>query len=111
MWLSFLFIVFIHCMQSFFLEPTDDGKWIVRSLFLNKHLSAHELGEVSIKTDGRTPSELWTIEFLDGLVAFKSSHGKYLSGDENNLQCKVYFFNILLTYFYSLSTIVDNPQP
>ncbi len=101
MWFSFHFIALIHYMQTFFLEPVDDGKWIVRSLFLNKHLSAHELGEVSIKTDGRTPSELWTIEFLDGLVAFKSSHGKYLSGDENNLQCKVYFFKISLTYLLS----------
>jgi hypothetical protein len=77
----------IRQKQTFVLEPTDDGKWFIRS-WLNKHLSAHELGEVSIKTDGRTPSEKWTIEFLNGLVALKSSHGKYLTADENNLICK-----------------------
>lgn len=77
----------IRQKQTFVLEPTDDGKWLIRS-WLNKHLSAHELGEVSIKTDGRGPSELWTLEFLNGLVALKSSHGKYLSADENNLICK-----------------------
>lgn len=77
----------IRQKQTFVLEPTDDGKWLIRS-WLNKHLSAHELGEVSIKTDGRTKSESWTIEFLNGLVALKSGHGKYLTADENNLQCK-----------------------
>lgn len=77
----------IRQKQTFVLEPTEDGKWLIKS-WLNKHLSAHELGEVSIKTDGRGPSETWTFEFLNGLVAFKSSHGKYLSADENNLSCK-----------------------
>lgn len=77
----------IRQKQTFVLEPTEDGRWLIKS-WLNKHLSAHELGEVSIKTDGKTPSETWGIEFLNGLVAFKSSHGKYLSADENNLLCK-----------------------
>ena len=77
----------IRQKQTFVLEPTEDGRWLIRS-WLNRHLSAHELGEVSIKTDGKTPSETWAIEFFNGLVAFKSSHGKYLSADENNLSCK-----------------------
>lgn len=77
----------IRQKQTFVLEPTEDGRWLIRS-WLNKHLSAHDLGEVSIKTDGRSPSETWGIEFHNGLVAFKSSHGKYLSADENNLICK-----------------------
>ena len=71
------------------LEPTEEGRWLIRS-WLNKHLSAHELGEVSIKTDGRAASETWGLEFHNGLVAFKSAHGKYLSADDNNLSCKVY---------------------
>jgi len=73
--------------QTFTFEPTEDGKWQIKS-WLNKYLSAHELGEVSIKADAAGPSETFTIEFLNGLIAIKSAHGKYISSDENNLVAK-----------------------
>jgi len=73
--------------QTFAFEPTDDGKWRIKS-WLGKYLSAHELGEVNIKVDEPGASETFTLEFLNGLVAIKSAHNKYISADENNINCK-----------------------
>lgn len=73
--------------QTFVFEPTEDGKWRIKS-WLNKYLSAHDLGEVTIKTDAPGASETFTLEFLNGLVAIKAANGKYISADENNINAK-----------------------